>query len=64
MQITTTATANATINTIRLIIVVTVLLVIALGVTMIVVMTVEEVLQCGSITVPHATEILITIISI
>ena len=42
----------------------TVLLVIALGVTMMVVMIVEEVLQCGSITVPHATEILITIISI
>ena len=43
----TPATANATINTIRLIIVVTVLPVIALGVTMIVVMIVEEVLQCG-----------------
>lgn len=59
MLITTTATA--TINTIGLIIVVTVLLVIDLGVTMIIL---EEVLQCGSITVPHATEILITIISI
>lgn len=62
MLITTTATA--TINTIRLIIVVTVLLVTDLGVTMIVVIILEEVLQCGSITVPHATEILITIISI
>lgn len=62
MLITTTATA--TINTIGLIIVVTVLLVIDLGVTMIVVIILEEVLQCGSTTVPHATEILITIISI
>lgn len=63
MLITTTATA--TINTIGFyIIVVTVLLVIDLGVTMIVVIILEEVLQCGSITVPHATEILITIISI
>ena len=62
MLITTTATA--TINTIGLIIVVTVLLVIDLGVTMIVVIILEEVLQCGSITVPHGTEILITIISI
>lgn len=57
-------TATATINTIGLIIVVTVLLVIDLGVTMIVVIILEEVLQSGSITVPHATEILITIISI
>lgn len=51
MLITTTATA--TINTIGLIIVVTVLLVIDSGVTMIVVIILEEVLQCGSIKQYH-----------